>query len=153
MDVGSFARELCLCAAGCAILARLLPRGNLKKYGEALLGVFLLTVVFLPIGRAVRRSAVLTAQTLPAAQVERPAESAVNDAVRAQTEREIRAALTDAGIAFASVTVDSHIDGDGVINIDRVQIETDDAQGAKALLRERFGIGEDLCETIESSPF
>ena len=74
------------------------------------------------------------------------AEDAVEEAAEDAAERAIREALNGAGIAYDSLSVDCHIDGEGVINIDRVRITADEAGRVRELLEETFGIGEELCD-------
>ena len=149
--IRTLTRDLCAAAVGCAILSALLPEGNLKKYGRALVGVFILLVLFQPFGRLMKEN--LSLPEIPDSAPREwadDARDAVLDRAKKQLEAELASALAAAEISATSVSAECHIDEDGVINIDRVRIATQEGDRARALLRERFGIGEELCDITGS---
>ena len=146
MDLGVVAKELCLCAIGCAVIGRLIPRGNLKKYGTSILGVFLLLILFLPVGRIIKQNINVPELQQNPEEKRIDTENLIADTVKKQTEKSLEDALNKAGITFDYVAVDCHIDEDGVINIDHVHISTDEVKRAEKLLAQESGIGEELCD-------
>ena len=146
--LSEWAANLCFAAVGCALIGFVLPKGNAEKTARALLGLFMVWVIFSPLSVwLAKRSAERTDFDFEYS-AEADASAAVADYMREQTEYTVKQILRDNQISCSDVRVSCHIEENGVININGIEIVCKgESEKIKELIERETGLVPEV--TIE----
>ncbi len=132
--------SVCAVIAITAILKYLIPEGKLKKTSEAVLSLIVLAVTLTPF---FNNEFISDSSFNDYGFFNDIDEYSSSDAYGEALEKTIGGILTENGIAFNEITVNTNIDGEAYINISDIEIvlqNKDDKEKARALLSEKLGI-------------
>lgn len=140
-EVLLWTKNICIAAVGSALLGFILPKGNLQKTGRAVLGFFMIWMVFLPF-------ASFFAEDAPAAfAYEEPADEEISlpegalAVYEAEIENTVASLLDENGFLYSDIHAVCHTGDDGVIDISRVEITCEkDGEAISQFLREKTGL-------------
>lgn len=139
-NIKQWAVSVCAVIAITAILKYLIPEGKMKKTSEAVLSLIVLAVVLTPFLNSGNAFDSTLNNYDFLSDIE---EYESSDAYGEALEKSIGDILTENGIAYKEITVNTNIDSESYINISNIEIElqnTDEKDKVCALLSEKLGI-------------
>ena len=140
-EILMWAKNLCIAAIGSALLGFLLPKGNVQKTGRAVLGFFMIWMVFLPFASFLTdEPSVAASFSLPEEEVFALSEDALS-VYESQMEEVIASLLQKEGYAYSAIRAVCHTSEDGVIDISRVEITCESGgEAIRTYLQEQTGL-------------